>query len=105
MSPEDEYCFNLVRQVDRDRYLASLFAPEDKRADLLALYAFNAEISNFDAFGQLKVSNVNFDFVGQVCRNASANSDSSVDVKIFEVICYASYKTSAQSAIHHTVVV
>ena len=45
MSPEDEYCFNLVRQVDRDRYLASLFAPEDKRADLLALYAFNAEIT------------------------------------------------------------
>ena len=45
MSPEDEYCFNLVRQVDRDRYLASLFAPEDKRADLVALYAFNAEIT------------------------------------------------------------
>ncbi len=45
MTPEDEYCFNLVRQVDRDRYLASLFAPENKRADLLALYAFNAEIT------------------------------------------------------------
>ncbi len=45
MSPEDDYCFNLVRQVDRDRYLASFFAPEDKRADLLALYAFNAEIT------------------------------------------------------------
>ena len=45
MSPEDDYCFNLVRQVDRDRYLAALFAPEDKRADLLALYAFNAEIT------------------------------------------------------------
>ena len=45
MSPEDEYCFNLVRQVDRDRYLASFFAPEDKRPNLLALYAFNAEIT------------------------------------------------------------
>ncbi len=45
MSPEDEYCFNLVRQIDRDRYLAALFAPENKRADLLALYAFNAEIT------------------------------------------------------------
>ena len=45
MSPEDEHCFNLVRQADRDRYLASLFAPEEKRADLLALYAFNAEIT------------------------------------------------------------
>ena len=45
MSSEDDYCFNLVRQVDRNRYLASLFAPEDKRADVLALYAFNAEIT------------------------------------------------------------
>lgn len=45
MSPEDEYCFNLVRQIDRDRYLSALFAPEEKRADLLALYAFNAEIT------------------------------------------------------------
>ena len=35
----------LVRAADRDRYLAALYAPEDKRADFLALYAFNAEIS------------------------------------------------------------
>lgn len=35
----------LVRAADRDRYVAALYAPEDKRADLLALYAFNAEIS------------------------------------------------------------
>jgi phytoene synthase len=35
----------LVRTADRDRYLAALYAPEDRRADLLALYAFNAEIS------------------------------------------------------------
>ncbi|MDE2384967.1 MAG: squalene/phytoene synthase family protein [Alphaproteobacteria bacterium] len=35
----------LVRQQDRDRYLASLFAPEAKRPHLLALYAFSAEIS------------------------------------------------------------
>lgn len=35
----------LVRAADRDRYLAALYAPEDRRADLLALYAFNAEIS------------------------------------------------------------
>ena len=35
----------LVRAADRDRYLAALYAPEDKRVDLLALYAFNAEIS------------------------------------------------------------
>ncbi|MEP9388433.1 phytoene/squalene synthase family protein [Mesorhizobium sp. KR9-304] len=36
---------DLVRVADRDRYLAALYAPEDKRADLLALYAFNAEIA------------------------------------------------------------
>jgi phytoene synthase len=36
---------NLVRAADRDRYLAALYAPEDRRTDLLALYAFNAEIS------------------------------------------------------------
>ena len=34
-----------VRVADRDRYLAALYAPDDKRPALLALYAFNAEIS------------------------------------------------------------
>ncbi|MEW9835978.1 phytoene/squalene synthase family protein [Mesorhizobium marinum] len=33
----------LVRASDRDRYVAALYAPEDRRADLLALFAFNAE--------------------------------------------------------------
>ncbi|HEY6630241.1 MAG TPA: phytoene/squalene synthase family protein [Rhizobiaceae bacterium] len=35
----------LVRAADRDRYVAALYAPEDRRADLVALYAFDAEIS------------------------------------------------------------
>ena len=35
----------IVRTADRDRYVASLYAPEDRRVDLFALYAFNAEIS------------------------------------------------------------
>lgn len=35
-----------VREADRDRYLAALYAPEDKREALLALYAFNAEIAS-----------------------------------------------------------
>lgn len=34
-----------VRAADRDRYLSALYAPEDKRPALLALYAFNAEIA------------------------------------------------------------
>ncbi len=34
-----------VRTHDRDRYLASLFAPVRARAGLMALYAFNADVS------------------------------------------------------------
>jgi phytoene synthase len=40
-----EYCGTLVREHDRDRWLASLFAPADKRPHLHALYAFNVEIA------------------------------------------------------------
>lgn len=39
------YCAGLVRRLDRDRYLCALFAPKDRRADLLALYAFNLELA------------------------------------------------------------
>ncbi len=34
-----------VRRHDRERYLTVLFAPADRRADLLALYAFNLEVA------------------------------------------------------------
>lgn len=34
-----------VRDGDKDRYLASLFAPDGKRPHMLALYAFNLEIA------------------------------------------------------------
>ena len=40
-----QHCFDLVRAGDKDRFLASLFAPEEKRRHLHALYAFNIEIS------------------------------------------------------------
>ena len=39
------HCENLVCAGDKDRYLASLFAPTDRRAHLYALYAFNLEIA------------------------------------------------------------
>ena len=39
-----EHCAALVREHDRDRYLASLFAPAGKRDALNALYAFALEI-------------------------------------------------------------
>jgi 15-cis-phytoene synthase len=38
-------CMALVQQWDKDRYLASLFAPDEKRPHLFALYAFDAEIA------------------------------------------------------------
>jgi phytoene synthase len=40
-----EHCAALAREADRDRYLATLFAPADRREALFALYAFNVEIS------------------------------------------------------------
>ena len=40
-----EHCGTLVHEHDRDRWLASLFAPADKRPHLNALYAFNIEIA------------------------------------------------------------
>jgi phytoene synthase len=39
------YCLSQVREFDRGRYLAALFAPAATRADLLALYAFNLEVA------------------------------------------------------------
>jgi len=38
-----DYCETLVREADKDRFLATLFAPAAARADLLALYAFDLE--------------------------------------------------------------
>lgn len=40
-----DYCHELVRQGDKDRYLSTLLAPDAKRPQLLALYAFNVEIA------------------------------------------------------------
>ena len=39
------YCADLVRGADRDRYIATLFAPADLRGALYALYAFNLEVA------------------------------------------------------------
>ena len=39
------YCEQLVREADKDRFLATLFAPAAQRPALFALYAFNAEIA------------------------------------------------------------
>jgi 15-cis-phytoene synthase len=39
------YCAELVRTLDRDRFVATLFAPADRRGALQALYAFHAELA------------------------------------------------------------
>lgn len=45
MDDHFKYCAARVREFDRDRYLATLFAPAAKRGALFALYAFNVEMS------------------------------------------------------------
>jgi 15-cis-phytoene synthase len=39
------YCSELVREADRDRFLATLFAPARYRDALFSLYAFNIEVA------------------------------------------------------------
>ncbi|MDE0057528.1 MAG: squalene/phytoene synthase family protein [Defluviicoccus sp.] len=39
------YCAAEVRRLDRERYLAALFAPSGRREALFALYAFNLEVA------------------------------------------------------------
>ena len=41
----EAYCRELVREADRDRYLASLFAPDATRPHVQAIYAFNIELA------------------------------------------------------------
>ena len=46
MEESYRHCEALVRTADKDRYLAALFAPVDRRRPLFALYAFNHEIAS-----------------------------------------------------------
>ncbi len=43
MTDESDYCESLVRESDKGRFLATLFAPASRRSDLLTLYAFDLE--------------------------------------------------------------
>lgn len=45
MDENEAHCLALLREADRDRYLSVLYAPEDRRGALAALYAFNAEVA------------------------------------------------------------
>ena len=44
-SSNQDICLTMLRDTDRDRYLACLLSPEGKRRPLAALYAFNAELA------------------------------------------------------------
>src|SRR4051794_11807842 len=46
MDDNYRHCEALVRVADKDRFLATLFAPAEKRGPLFALYAFNHEIAS-----------------------------------------------------------
>lgn len=45
MNAAQQHCFDLVRTHDKDRFLATLFAPEAAQPHLFALYAFNLEVA------------------------------------------------------------
>jgi 15-cis-phytoene synthase len=45
MQANYDHCAALVREADRDRYLATLFAPAEHRDALFSLYAFSVEIA------------------------------------------------------------
>src|ERR1044072_4740080 len=45
MADSFDHCEELVRSGDKDRFLATLFAPQKYRRALYALYAFNLEVA------------------------------------------------------------
>jgi phytoene synthase len=49
MTSELEYCASVVQESDKDRFIASLFAPAQYRGALYALYAFDIETSRIGA--------------------------------------------------------
>ena len=40
-----DHCEQVVREADKDRFFAALFAPANRRGPLFALYAFNSEVA------------------------------------------------------------
>lgn len=45
LSANEASCLQTLRETDRDRYLAALLTPADRRAAIVALYAYNAELA------------------------------------------------------------
>ncbi|MCP4384855.1 MAG: squalene/phytoene synthase family protein [Hyphomicrobiales bacterium] len=55
------HCAAIVRAGNRDRYIADLLAPDERRADLFALHAFDVEVSTIrgkvsePALGEIRI--------------------------------------------------
>jgi phytoene synthase len=54
--PRAEEVRDFVREADRDRYLATLFAPPDKRDALLALHAFDFEVGRIPRLARQQIA-------------------------------------------------
>ena len=74
-----EHCEQLVHEADKDRFLASLFAPADRRGALHALYAFDIETARIRTLahqplpGELRLQWWRDVLNGERAEEASAN--------------------------------
>ena len=79
MSDPFDHCTALVRAEDKDRFLATLFAPERYRRALYALYAFDVEIARVRAVarepmpGEIRLQWWRDVFAGAGTREAGGN--------------------------------
>jgi phytoene synthase len=73
------HCEALVRAADKDRFIASLFAPAEHRGALHALYAFNIEIARVrenirePLAGEIRLQWWNDAIAGKAAGDAQAN--------------------------------
>lgn len=77
MSASADHCLDLVRSADKDRFLASLFAPDAKRPALFALYAFNLEIARVrEAVSEPRIGEIRYqwwrDTLGEIYRGQAS---------------------------------
>jgi phytoene synthase len=79
MQDSSAYCQALVREADKDRFLAALFAPAVHRGALHALYAFNIEITRVresihePLAGEIRLQWWTDALTGEVAGDAQAN--------------------------------
>jgi 15-cis-phytoene synthase len=95
------YCAELVRTADRDRFLSALFAPEEHRAALHALYAFNVEVARVREVareplpGEIRLQWWSEVLRGERAEEASANPVASALLTVIERYRLPSAKLTA----------